>query len=370
MSPLLKKFTILVARRISPNALHPFCDWSLVIGHWSLSIGKHASRLIPIGLLTLTLILPTLHAQELFEGSTETVPPEVERMYAKGLQYLAQTQSPQGAWSDPQGSQPAVVGLAVLSMLAHGEDPNNGPYSAAIRRGLDFILNQQQKDTGYIGSSMYNHGFATLALAEAYGMVNDPRIGPALKQAVKLILDSQSQNPFNAWRYSPQSRDADTTVSGAQLVALFAARNAGIGVPQEAIKKALTFFLQCQSGDGGMGYTSPGGSNLPRTAIAALVWTLAKQKDSAPCKAALQFLTQGTFTETHYYHYYLYYVSQVYFHKSQEAWEQWNRVNIGMLRTAQKSDGSWDGSQGVTFSTATSLLSLALNYRFLPIYER
>jgi len=34
-------------------------------------------------------------------------------------------------------------------------------------------------------------------------------------------------NTFGAWRYSPESKDADTTVSGAQMVALFAARNAG-----------------------------------------------------------------------------------------------------------------------------------------------
>jgi hypothetical protein len=40
------------------------------------------------------------------------------------------------------------------------------------------------------------------------------------------------------------------------------------------------------------------------------------------------------------------------------------------LKQSQNPDGSWDGQFGSTFSTATSLLSLALNYRFLPIYER
>src|SRR3989449_6060182 len=53
-------------------------------------------------------------------------------------------QAAQGSWSDPQGSQPAIVALAVLSMLAHGDDPNSGPYSRPIRRGLDFILGQQK----------------------------------------------------------------------------------------------------------------------------------------------------------------------------------------------------------------------------------
>ena len=47
------------------------------------------------------------------------------------------------------------------------------------------------------------------------------------------------------WRYSPDSKDADTTVTGAQMVALFA-RNAGIEVPDQAISKGKKFLLECQ----------------------------------------------------------------------------------------------------------------------------
>ena len=38
---------------------------------------------------------------------------------------------------------------------------------------------------------MYNHGFATLALAEYYGLTNDTSIGPALKNATNLIVSAQ-----------------------------------------------------------------------------------------------------------------------------------------------------------------------------------
>ncbi len=125
---------------------------------------------------------------------------------------------------------------------------------------------------------MYNHGFSTLALAEAYGYVHDDRIGPALQKAVDLILSSQRRNANHAWRYSPDSPDADTTVSGAQMVALFAARNAGIGVPENSIRQALRFFVDCQTPDGGFGYTNPGGPDGARTAIGALVLSLARQQ--------------------------------------------------------------------------------------------
>jgi hypothetical protein len=316
------------------------------------------------------LLQAPVPAQELFEGTDEGIPPRLERLYVRGLDFLVKTQMPEGNWPDTHGKQPGVVGLAILSMMAHGDDPQSGPYSRPIRQGLDFILTQMDRRTGYIGNSMYNHGFATLALAEAYGMVDDPRLGPALKQAVDLILTSQARNPQGAWRYSPESVDADTTVSGAQVVALFAARNAGIKVPDDAIEKALRFFRRCQGADGGFGYTSAGGSNGPRTAIGVLVLALAKQKSTAEFEAAFRFLQETGHNENMYYHYYLYYASQAFFQAQPEAWEEWNQKNIISLEVSQNQDGGWDGPFQATFSTSASLLSLALNYRYLPIYER
>jgi hypothetical protein len=254
-------------------------------------------------------------------------------------------------------------------MLAHGDDANLGPYGQPIQRGLDYVLKQANAQTGYIGRSMYNHGFATLALAEAYGMIDDTRIGPALDRAVKLIVNSQSKNPLGAWRYAPESTDADTTVTGAQMVALFAARNAGIAVPEEAIQKGLKFFLRCRTADGGFGYTDGSSPNAARTAIGCLIFTLAKEKNSDVYKSAFNYLQKAP-PEQMYPQYYLYYASQAFFHASPEKWQAWNRNNIRALALTQNPNGSWDGQFGTTFSTAASLLSLALNYRFLPIYER
>jgi hypothetical protein len=217
---------------------------------------------------------------------------------------------------------------------------------------------------------MYTHGFSTLALAEAYGAVRDPRIGPALKKAVDFILSAQSRNSFGAWRYQPDSRDADTTVSGAQMVALLAARNAGIAVPDQAINNGLKFFRQCQTSDGGFGYTGAYGPNAPRTAIGATVLALTRQTHSAEFKAALHALEQFGFDETTYAYYYVYYAAQGIFHGDMECWRKWNAQNMGRLAAAQNEDGSWNGGHGPVFCTATALLSLALNYRFLPIYER
>lgn len=308
-------------------------------------------------------------AQELFEGGGDPVAGQVDRLYVKGLQFLLKSQAPEGYWQETvYGKEPAVVGLAMVAMLAHGDDPNSGPYAGSIKRALEFIY-KQQSETGYIGRSMYNHGFSTLALAEAYGVVLDDRLGPALTKAVRLILNAQSKNPHGGWRYSPESNDADTTVSGAQMVALFAARNSGIAVPEEAIQKGLKYFTTMQTPDGGFGYTTAVSPNGPRTAIGCLVFALAKEKQSKTFQSAFEFLKKVQ-TESSFQHYFLYYAAQAFFHASPEAWQTWNRANIRSLASSQNPDGSWDGQFGPTFTTSASLLSLALNYRFLPIYER
>lgn len=323
-----------------------------------------------VGLSALLWFGQSALGQELFIEKSDSSAAEVERIYLKGLQFVLRTQAADGSWPDkPYGEEPAVVGLAVLSMLAHGDDPNLGPYSQAIRRSLDYLLKNQDPNTGYAGRSMYNHGFATLAMAEAYGMVNDPRLGPALEKAVRLIVSSQARNPMGAWRYSPESRDADTTVSGAQMVALFAARNAGMAVPEEAIQKGLSFFRQCQTPEGGFGYVSAVGPNGARTAIGCLVLALAKEKGSRSFQSAFNYLQKSP-ADIGYKQYYLYYASQAFFQGAPEAWQRWNRQNIQELGKTQRPDGNWDGQFGVTFTSAASLLSLALNYRFLPIYER
>mgnify|MGYP000524484899 CR=1 FL=1 len=41
-----------------------------------------------------------------------------------------------------------------------------------------------------------------------------------------------------------------------------------------------------------------------------------------------------------------------------------------LLSAAQLPDGSFAGTYGNAYSTAAACLSLALNYRFLPIYEK
>lgn len=327
---------------------------------------------------TRLLLLPLLAAllapaagQDLPRRPDDPIPTQLETVYERGLAYLAKSQGEDGSWSDQTGSEPGVVGLCVTAFLAHGEHPNHGTYAPNIRRGLGFILSQQQEGNGYIGNSMYNHGFATLALAESYGMVDDPRIATALADAVGLILNAQKRNPAGGWRYTPDSRDADTSVSGCQLVALLGARNAGVPVPDEAIRKGLAYMARCRETDGSYGYTSSNGGKPTLTAVGLTCLALAKERQGEGFASSIDYLRENlNFRERHYPYYFEYYMAQALFHSDTEAWEEWNSTNLRYLSTLQRADGSWPGNKGESFNTSAALLSLAVNYRFLPIYEK
>ena len=325
-------------------------------------------------LLSLALLIATISSlcsQSLPQREIDPIPTQVETMYQKGLSFLAKEQENNGSWPDRYGGEPGVVGLCILAFLAHGEDPNQGPYANHIASAVNFILSAQSSSNGYIGNSMYNHGFATLALAEAYGMVNDPRLAPALSQAVDLIISAQKRNKKGGWRYTPDSHDADSTVSGCQIVALLAARNAGIAVPDEAIKKGLDYMRFCRTQKGSYGYTSASGEKPTLTAIGVTAFALAKMKEEKGFASSIEYLRDNlTYRDRYYPYYYEYYMSQALFHGDPELWEEWNAKNIRYLAASQSRNGSWPDSKGAHFATAGALLSMALNYRFLPIYEK
>ena len=89
---------------------------------------------------------------------------------------------------------------------------------------------------------MYEHGLATLCLAEMYGMDPDPELEDKLRKAVDLIIKCQS--PAGGWRYSPSPTDQDLSVTVMQVVALRAANNAGVHALRAGNIPAARAYLQ------------------------------------------------------------------------------------------------------------------------------
>lgn len=311
------------------------------------------------------------------------IPPEVETIYERGLAWLATHQTENGDWHD--GYQGAGVnGICLMAFLASGDDPNYGRYAPNIRRAIRAIIASQDPKTGYLPDSMYNHGFAMLALSEAYGVVDESllwqggegekkrSIAQALELGIKLAASAQKNNPFGGWRYAPSATDSDTSVTGAVLMGLLAARNAGMNVPEETVKKALDYMARSTGKDGSVAYSGGMGGigeSMNRTAIATLVFSVSRHKDWDQFKATLKHITSqlehresGSYAE-----YFRYYMAQALFQGDADAWKKWNAAKVRELQQSQRPDG---GFQSGAYGTGMSLLALALNYRFLPIYER
>jgi hypothetical protein len=360
------------------------------LSHRPLQFLAHRLAVKAIGVaLAVTLILGScfpVQAQLPTIRSGEVVPRDVRELYDRGLQYLATAQKEDGSW--PGGDAgPGITGLGMMVFLASGEDPNFGLYSNHVRRALRNIISTQSPSTGIIGSSMYHHGFSMLALAEAYGAVDDrhlwtdvPKgenhisIGQSLELAVRAALTSQKKNTQGGWRYSPESTDSDTSVSGSVMVGLLAARNAGIEVPDVAIDRAVGYFKGMTSKSGQVAYAGGFGGfdeSIARISIGTLVYSIAHRKDLPQFKATIGYLSQRIETQPNQWpEYARYYQAQALFQGNVEAWENWNKLLVRQLKAAQQPDGSVKSDHGPGLGTAMSMLALALNYRFLPIYER
>ena len=125
--------------------------------------------------------------------------------------------------------------------------------------------------------------------------------------------------------------------------------------------------------DGSVAYQvmSSHGGGSTRAAIATLIYAIAKKKNIPEYKAVSGFNKRRIDRRSDGYLFYnLYYMAQALFQSDFEAWQAWNRRTIEWLQEKQAEDGSFSSSHGRAYGTGMAVLSLALNYRLLPIYER
>ena len=86
---------------------------------------------------------------------------------------------------------------------------------------------------------MYNHGLSTFVLGQAYGMTGDPRVGPALDRALKVIDQCQCQD--GGWQYEAHARETgnDLSLAVMQAKALRSAVDSGFEVRPSVIERAI-----------------------------------------------------------------------------------------------------------------------------------
>lgn len=313
--------------------------------------------------------------------AAEFITPQAQRAIDRGLGFLAGQQREDGSFGD--GGYPrdvAVCGLAGMAFMSAGSTPGRGPYGLEVDRCVNYILENTQ-DSGFInvpGSGshgpMYGHGFAALFLAEAYGMTMRPDIREKLSKAIQLIINTQ--NADGGWRYQPVRRDADISVTICQVMALRAARNAGLFVPHETIDRCIDYVKRSQNADGGFMYMIQGGqSAFPRSAAGVVALYSAGIYDGTEIDKGLNYLMESlprgrAFSRESHYFYGHYYAVQAMWHAGGEYWRQWYPAIRDELIARQRDDGSWMDSICEEYGTAMACVVLQMPNNYLPIFQR
>ena len=309
---------------------------------------------------------------------------EASRAIDKGLEHLLAAQKKDGSWdSDGQGGQAvACTSLSLMAFMGKAQFPGFGPHGEQLDRGMKWLLKEAKKrPDGYLGTVMYEHGFATLALSEMWGMVRDPKdddaIKEALEKAVEVIL--RSQNPGGGWRYQPQA-DAgqDTSCTMTVFHALASAHQAGIVVPNATIAKVVKYLEGVYDRQTGVfSYTGGSKAKSPAcTAGGAYIAQLAGQRDTEMVNAAIRYLksqSPGIFSGGEYYYYAHYYAIQAMVQAGDEEYAWWYPKIRDALVKQQNAQGGWGQATTagtISYETPMAIIILSTPHRYIPIYQR
>lgn len=346
----------------------------------------------------------------------------------RGLAFLKRTQSADGSWKSDAGKKinegyktfddghdvphVGVTSLAILAYLAGGHVPGRGPYGQVVDDAVRFVVKQAQP-SGMIqaeGTRMYSHAFATLALAEVYGMSPQPDVRRALEAAVDFTV--RCQNDTGGWRYVPFTSDSDMSVTVCQVVALRAARNVGFKVPQATIDRALHYVIRSaytgEEARGGFRYqpqeirwnrdsfalAAAGLTTLfqaglyDNASIARYVKAHRIDQDPPPrIEDTVRYLREqfADVPRDHFFFWYgSYYATQAFYlvgGSSPREWSSWyTSVRDRILATQRRVNDASTG-QGLShwvsnidsthaYATASALLILQFPLDYLPIHQR
>jgi hypothetical protein len=315
------------------------------------------------------------------------------------LAWLAKQQRADGSWSlvgpYPNGAsrenKTAATAMALLAFQGHRDTTVGGEYRDNVRRGWDWLLQQQSADGKFTANGMkwshpyYTHAQATIALCELLHMSKDEKYREPAEMAVRLLLRDQS--PLGGWKYSP-GVGSDLSVTGWCLMALQSARMAGIEVPEDNLNQ-ISNFLDKVSHEGGSQYAYMMNHTPSRsmTAEGLLCREYRGWLDTdRRLLAGADYLTEPenlvSYAKGEYDVYYWYYATQALHHLGGEHWTRWNNVMKQELPSHQVKEGrdagSWSpvgdpqmeklGEGGRLYVTCLSTYCLEVYYRHLPLY--
>jgi hypothetical protein len=313
------------------------------------------------------------------------------------LLWLARHQDADGHWDTRKlegGEQynEGVSGLALLAFLGAGYTHKSGKFADNVNRAINWLVKQQDAKGGFARPSHkfgYQHAICGLALAEAYGMSQDPRLQEPAQKAVDHTIAHQAA--YSGWRYT-EKEPADTSVTGWFVMQLKSAKIAGLKVDGIGFQGASKFLDSVTGKEGTTAYMPDRGATQIMTAVGLVCRQFMGTPNTDPLlEKGADYLLKTELPKWEHTDYgcfyYWYYGTLATFQMGGKRWETWNtplkktlvdnqRKGGPLDGSAQDVDGSWDlvgnleKRAGRAYSTAMGALCLEVYYRYLPMYAK
>jgi hypothetical protein len=196
-------------------------------------------------------------------------------------------------------------------------------------------------------------------------------------------LTARCQSPEGGWIYQPVAQGHEGSITVTQVQAIWAARQAGVNVPQKTIDKGIEYMRKSQQPDGGICYALGQAGSRPALSVAGVMvfCGLGKRESPEAAKAIgymrkmLEGKVQNQFGAA-FQHYEDLYTGQALYQAGDPDWSKYYPKFRDQIIKSQKADGSivrgggaFD-SYGPVFSTACEVLVLAIPYQYLPTFQR
>jgi hypothetical protein len=328
----------------------------------------------------------------------------------KGLAWLAKQQGKDGSWDADGPFQTANTAFAGMAFLAEGTTTSDGKYKANLRRALAWFAKQKPDEAKYrgvlgdvnnprgSGRYMTQHGVAMSFLSKLYGEEENPGDRAILKALLNdaVVFAVNGQSKHGGWFYVAAFESNDATENAQTAVVLqglLDARDAGLPVPRDALKRAYAYVERCTTEAGGISYSGggvhqvgpPAGGGRPTITAMALAAFVARdgvldeprRRWFAFCAESPALLPKtaagerGDLLPHYYFRKVVYHVTDAGWAKAfpnkkrpdHLVWKNYRTALFDQLARDQDKDGSWSKvwTLGPVYNT-----SLALN---ILLYE-
>ena len=309
-----------------------------------------------------------------------------EAAVSKSLAWLASSQEKDGHWELNKyagNSQHNMGGtaIALLAFLGRGQRHDKEcEYQDTVKRAIDYLISQQDPLEGDLTGkqgNMYDHGIASLAMAEAYGVTKHEDLLLPAQIAIDFIVQHQSKRS-GGWRYNPGDDQADLSVAGWQIMALKSAQFSGLRVPAETFEGVRRWLKHVSGGKKGgiYGYEKSDGGNRP--AMTATGYFCSQLMGLSPNTFSAfetsDFIQGKANNNASRDSYLCYYATLCSYQNQGKLWRKWRDIIHRELPASQSKEGYWQpqgahsDQMGRVVYTSLLVLSLQAHYRYTPLY--